>query len=230
MARVPESEFPSTYRIISADEAESRYAVSADVDFPYQRFAEHQEIRLYEGSVQVPGDLSIWEGDSDDARFAVNVIVDGDLTIDGNLSHGIEENSAGYFHLVTGSLRARNLFLSGFPEVVVRGDLAVANGIVGEIGEDGGFLVVKGATSAQVIISTGYFTMSFGVQPQATVVADPDRTSCNVDFPDDELKDILLPELLDEDADDTLEKVRQALGNGQPVLRTIASAPTGLDE
>jgi hypothetical protein len=227
---MPESEFPSTYRIISAGEAESRYAVSADVHFPYQRFAEHQEIRLYEGSVQVPGDLSIWEGDNDDARFAVNVIVDGDLAIDGNLSHGVEENSAGYFHLVTGSLRARNLFLYGFPEVVVRGGLAVANGVVAEWGQDGGFLVVKGATSAQVIINTGYFTMSFGVQPQATVVADPDRTSCNVDFPDDELKDVLLPEFLDEDDEDMLRNVRQALGNGQPVLRTIVPAPAGLDE
>jgi hypothetical protein len=68
--------------------------------------------------------------------------------------------------------------------------------------------------------------MSFGAQPQATVVADPDRTSCDVDFPDDDLKDILLPEFLDERSGDVLENVRQALGNGQPVLRTMLVCPS----
>ncbi|MCX4734713.1 hypothetical protein [Streptomyces sp. NBC_01363] len=55
---------PVGYRLISAQEAEERFRVSADVGYPYVDFADEQEIRLYEGGLHVAGHLKP-EGNSD---------------------------------------------------------------------------------------------------------------------------------------------------------------------
>jgi hypothetical protein len=51
---MPAVGLPAGYQVISADDAEARYAVSADVEFPYRDFAD-QEIRLYEGGLRLAG-------------------------------------------------------------------------------------------------------------------------------------------------------------------------------
>ncbi|MEV5676472.1 hypothetical protein [Streptomyces sp. NPDC052179] len=201
------------YRLISAQEAEERFRVSADVGYPYAEFADEQEIRLYEGGLHVAGHLEP-EGDNDWVPY--NTVVDGDLTVDGDLAWW--DDSGGNFLMVTGSLRARNVFLSGCPNVVVRGDLEVAGGICGSGGEDGGVLVVCGRTRARTIISMSYFGMTFAEQPQALFVADPYRTNCPVDFTDEELDTVLLPELLDDGMADAW-KIVEAFREGRQVLR-----------
>ncbi|WP_405717820.1 hypothetical protein OG607_01760 [Streptomyces sp. NBC_01537] len=77
---------PTGYRVITAEEAEERFGVSADVSHPYQDFADEQEIRLYEGGLQVAGG---WEAESDDDWVPYNTIVDGDLTVGATWSGGI---------------------------------------------------------------------------------------------------------------------------------------------
>lgn len=116
---------PAGYRVISAQEAEERFRVSADVGYPYADFADEQEIRLYEGGLHVTGHLEPEQDDDDWVPY--NTIVDGDLTVDGDLDwwDGLEGN----FFLVTGVLRARNVLLSGCPDLVVRGDLEVTCGV-----------------------------------------------------------------------------------------------------
>ncbi|WP_326764266.1 hypothetical protein OG978_06485 [Streptomyces sp. NBC_01591] len=205
---------PVGYRLISAQEAEERFRVSADVGYPYVDFADEQEIRLYEGGLHVAGHLEP-EGDSDWVPY--NTVVDGDLTVDGDLAWWDDLGSN--FFLVTGALRARNVLLSGCPNVVVRGDLEVAGGICGSYGDDGGWLVVCGRTRARIIISMSYFGMTFAEQPQALLVADPHYTNCPVDFTKVELGTVLLPELLDDHGTADARKIEEALREGRQVLR-----------
>ncbi|KUN84155.1 polymer-forming cytoskeletal protein [Streptomyces griseoruber] len=205
---------PSGYRVITADEAEARFDAGADLVYPYEDFADEQEIRLYEGPLHVVGNLER-EGDGD--WSPCNVIVDGDLTVDGDLEWW--DSAGGTFLLVTGNVRARNVLLSGCPDVVVRGDLTVTGGVQGHHGDDGGFLTVKGLVRAQVVISTLYFNLDFARRPDALLIADTYRTTCPVDLTPDELDDIVLPELLDRDDRADEHKIGEALRAGRPVLR-----------
>ncbi|MCX5505719.1 hypothetical protein OG887_41455 (plasmid) [Streptomyces sp. NBC_00053] len=206
---------PAGYRVISAQEAEERFRVSADVGYPYADFADEQEIRLYEGGLHVTGHLEPEQDDDDWVPY--NTIVDGDLTVDGDLDwwDGLEGN----FFLVTGVLRARNVLLSGCPDLVVRGDLEVTCGVCVSDEGAGGWLTVCGRTRARIIISMSYFGMTFAEQPQALLLADPSSTNCPVDFDDGEPEAVLLPELLDDDGEADAQKIEEALREGRQVLR-----------
>ena len=221
---MPALGLPAGYRVISADEAEARYAVSSDVQFPYREFAD-QEIRLYEGGLRLAGDVSISEFWMDDELCEFSVIVDGDLTVEGDLKYFCGEGT-GFFHLVTGSLRVRNLFLSGFPDVVVRGDLTAAGSVHGYNGDDGGILAVGGNATAELIIGRD-FALTFGTQPQAIVAGVSHLTNCPVDYTEQDLCEILLPELLNEDGQPDSDKIERALSAGRPALRPDA-VPTHL--
>ncbi|MFC4499461.1 MULTISPECIES: polymer-forming cytoskeletal protein [Streptomyces] len=205
---------PAAYRVIGAAEAEERFGVSADVSHPYQDFAEEQEIRLYEGGLRVGGGL---EPEPDGDWVPYNTIVDGDLTVGGDLEWW--DSASGNFLLVTGSLRARHVLLSGCPDVVVRGDLTASGTIQGSYGDDGGHLAVAGDTHARTVISTLYFTMHFAGRLDALLIADPHRTNHPVDFTDDELDDLVLPGLLDKDDTADERAISAALREGKPVLR-----------
>ena len=210
------------YRVITVDEAADRFGLSGDLDLPYYRkVGGRQAIRLYEADQHVDGDLVMrdWVGDD---LCPYSLIVDGDVTVGGDLVHHCHEG-IGYFFLVTGNVTARNMLMSGFPHVLVRGDLTAANGILGQKGDDGGFLTVRGRTSAKVIVNALYFTMTFAEQPAAVVVGDADHTHCAVDFDDHGLEGVLVPELLvdygygDVGYCDT-DEIEKALTAGRPVL------------
>ncbi|MEU3612166.1 hypothetical protein ABZ725_07575 [Streptomyces sp. NPDC006872] len=202
------------YRVITVAEAEERFGVSADVSHPYQDFADEQEIRLYEGGLHVTGGFDA-EPDGDWVPY--NTIVDGDLTVGGDLEWW--DSASGNFLLVTGDLRARHVLLSGCPNVVVRGDLTASGTVQGSYGDDGGCLEVGGRTHAQSVISTLYFTMHFAEQPDALLITGSHSVNCPVDFTDDELDELVLPELLDKDGTADERGISAALRAGQPVLR-----------
>lgn len=205
---------PSGYRVITATEAEERFGLSADVSHPFQDFADEQEIRLYEGGLRVGGDLA---SETDGDWVPYNTIVDGDLTVGGDLEWW--DSASGNFLLVTGSLRARNVLLSGCPDVVVRGDLTASGAVQGSYGDDGGYLAVAGDTRARTVISTLYFNMHFAGRLDALLIADPHRVNRPVDFTDEELDELVLPALLDKDDTADEHAISAALRAGQPVLR-----------
>ncbi|MEU1518366.1 leucine-rich repeat domain-containing protein [Streptomyces sp. NPDC005811] len=205
---------PAGYRIISAAEAEERFGVSVDVSHPYQDFADEQEIRLYEGGLHVTGGMG---AESEDDWVPYNTIVDGDLSVGGDLEWW--DSASGNFLLVTGRLQARHVLLSGCPSVVVRGDLTASGTVQGSYGDDGGSLTVGGRTHAQAVISTLYFTMHFAEQPQALLITAGHSTNCPVDFTDEELDELVLPELLDKDGTADSHRIGAALREGQQVLR-----------
>ncbi|WP_055529336.1 hypothetical protein [Streptomyces graminilatus] len=211
---------PTGYRVITADEAEARFAAAADLQYPYQEFTDEQEIRLYEGGLHVVGNL---EREGDDDWAPCNVIVDGDLTVDGDIEWW--DSAGGNFLLVTGDVRVRNVLLSGCPDVVVRGDLTATGSVQGHHGDDGGFLTVKGLLRADLVIGTLYFNLDLGRPPEALLIADQYRTTCPVDFTDEELDDLVLPELLDKDERADEHEIADALRAGRPVLRPGVRRP-----
>lgn len=204
---------PAGYRVLTVAETEERFAASDELAYPYQDFADAQEIRLYEGDLHVEGSLEV---DSVGDRVPYNVIVDGDLTVDGDLEWW--GGLSGCFLLVTGNVRARHLLLSGCSEVVVCGDLTATGTVQGHHGDDGGYLTVQGRIRAEAVISTLYFNLDLARQPEALLVADPYRTTCPVDFTEDELAGLVPPELLDEDGRADEYRISEALRAGQPVL------------
>jgi hypothetical protein len=215
------AEFPPGYRVITAEEAEERFAVSAEIWYPYQEFTDEQEIRLFEGGLNAPDGLQPYPGED---WSPYNVIVDGDLVTDSEVA--LFDDSGGHFLLVTGDLRARSLSMVGCPNVVVRGDLTVTAGVIGRRGEDGGLLVVKGRTRAPLVMNVLYFNMEFGHPPEAVVCGDRYRMDCPVDFEnDDALVAAVRPEFVGADGmiDDGL--VDEALAEGRPVLRPGALPP-----
>ncbi|TDC85535.1 hypothetical protein E1193_02565 [Micromonospora sp. KC606] len=208
------AELPARYSSISVDEMQARYRVAADMLYPCDR---EQQVRLYEESLQLVGDLNLvdWTGDG----YPYNVIVDGDLTVEGDVTYFCDEGP-GFLHLVTGTLRARNLFLNGFPNVVVRGDLIVTHGVLGCYGEDGGLLKVAGKVQAQTVVKSWHFNTSFASRPQSVVVADRSVADGPSDHTEDLAASALLPDLLNNDGDIDTDRVEQALRRGQPILRS----------
>ncbi|WP_283135984.1 hypothetical protein [Rhizohabitans arisaemae] len=208
------------YRVITADEAEECFGVGSDVRYPYQDFAEEQEIRLYEGGLRVAGKL---EREGDDDWSPYNVIVDGDLTAGGDIEWW--DSAGGNFLLVTGNARVRSVVLSGCPDVVVRGDLTASGGIQGSWGDDGGCLTVRGRTRAEFIMSTKHFTMTFARRPEALLIgddfilADPSDRACPPDFSTGDLAAVVLPELLGNGDRPDERAIGAALSAGRPVLR-----------
>lgn len=204
------------YEIISVEAAEERFDVSRDVEYPFADFNDEQPIRLYPGGLRIEGDFEPELPEPAD-WIPYNVIIDGDLVVDGNVAWW--DYGSGNFVLVTGSVRARNVLLEGCTTFVVRGDLTADNGIQGHHGDDGGFLDVHGATRAKIVVNTLYFNMSFGPAPQAVVIGDEYRTDCPLDFDDEEVHDLVEPDLLDEDGRADEHLIEKALKAGRPILR-----------
>lgn len=202
------------HAVVSAEEIENAYAIASDVDFPFADFGDEQEQRLYRGGLHVAGDFSSEDGVD---WTPYNVVVDGDLVVDGTIDWS--DYGSGCFVLVTGNVRCKNLLLQGCPTIVVRGDLVVENGIQGHHGDDGGYLKVHGKTKAKLIVNTLYFNMELGTPPDALVCSDEHRIDCPVDFSDEELAEIFLPEVLDDDSGIDERAVSDALREGREVLR-----------
>ncbi|MFJ2101476.1 hypothetical protein ACIOHR_30365 [Streptomyces anulatus] len=200
------------HRILDAEQAERMFAVSADVGYPYRDFAREQEIRLYAADLTLDGDLvSQPPGDWNPC----NMIVAGDLTVGGDLSWS--SYGGGCFLLVTGDLRARNIFVAGEPNVVVRGDLTASNGVFGH--DNYGILVVCGRTTARVVINTSGFNMLFAEDPQAFVMGHPNCQNFASDIDDElELEDVLATDLL-EHGGANFAAIRAALVAGRSILR-----------
>lgn len=188
--------------------------MSADVGYPYRDFAREQEIRLYATGLTVDGDLALEPPPGIDWN-PCNMIVAGDLTVDGDLS--MSSYGGGCFLLVTGDLRARNVFVDGEPNVVVRGDLTASNGVFGH--GNYGILVVCGRTTARIVINTSGFNMVFAEDPQAFVMGHPNRQNFASDIDDDlELEDVLATDLLDHGGAN-FAAIRAALVAGRSILR-----------
>lgn len=201
------------YRIITVDECEERFAVADEMDFPYTSFASHQEIRLYEGGLRVAGGFESVSDDEDWTPY--NTIVDGDLTVDGNLIW--QDFLHGDFVLVTGHLRAHNVILAGCPTLLVRGDLTVPGVVMGTAEYcAGGVLTVEGSTSAGIMISWAFLMRLASIPDALTVGSDIEHPKGGAD---DEAAEVLHPGLLTDDGRANPRAIWAALDEGRAVLR-----------
>ncbi len=71
-----------THHVISAKAAQDKFDVARNVEYPFSDFGDEQEQRVYAGGLHVKGDF---EGEDDVDWQPYNVIVDGDLIVDGSI-------------------------------------------------------------------------------------------------------------------------------------------------
>lgn len=174
---------------------------------------ELKEIVVFRGNVRIDGDLVI------DAR-SPNVIVDGNIVVDGSLVMSVREG-IGQFMLVTGNVAAESVCLSGFPELVVRGHVKSANGIVGIHGDDGGYFDVLGDVKAPVLIADTYFNVNVkGAIKAVTINTSERRFKAQYTFKN--VHEIVSREFLEREDGDVIglksEKVFKAVRAGKSVL------------
>jgi hypothetical protein len=171
-----------------------------------------EEIVVLEGKrVTIDDDLLI-------DHASANVVVDGDLVIDGNLVMYVGERF-GAFALITGNLRAHSICLSGFPELIVRGNVTCENGIIGMRGDDGGFFDVAGKVKAPVIVADSYFNFKFKGAVSGVTINTSYRTF-KARYTRKNVAEAVLPKFLD-DGDEGIdsEKVFDAIEKGKSILR-----------
>ncbi len=181
----------ANYRIISADKAEERFSIADEIWYPYQEFADEQEIRLYTGDVVIDGDLTT---DPNENWCPFNIVVDGNLIIRGNLDW--HEYGGGCFLWVTGDLGAKAIYASGCPSIYVGGDLVSEQGILTSSGDDGGVLMVEGTLRAPFLISVLYFNLDLMGPVETLLLADSNSTNIPVDFDEYEAGTVLVPEAM----------------------------------
>ncbi|MDR2920426.1 MAG: ankyrin repeat domain-containing protein [Tannerella sp.] len=218
-----EDNFGELLTIISQEDAEKLYG-APELHAGYDDNEEISPVGLYKGNLHVS---SISAGDKSDTTL-YKLIVDGDLTVDGNIDWYNELNDS--YVVVTGNLKAKSMVLGGTVEFYVKGNVEAECGIMGHTGDDGGSLTIGGTTKAPVIVNTTYFSMSFGHQPNAIVIGDTFRTGCAVDYSDEfeydednaeaePLLQILLPKYWDEDGTLDSDKIGDALRAGKSILK-----------
>jgi hypothetical protein len=208
------------FTVISAKEAERRFAVSEHVAYDYADYSNEQ--RVYEGGLHVPADLTSYPL----ADMAPNVIVDGDLVVDGSIDWSGDKS--GCYFLITGSLRCKNLLVSDACFVVF-GDVVVDHAIAGLPSDgDAYYIEVRGATRAKLVVGVRYFPMHFGARPDAIVCGDPEQYAFRgddmpdefpVDCDDSALGDRLVADILDDGGELDGAALRAALMAGRSVLR-----------
>ena len=158
------------HQVIEAGAAEERFALSADVKCPHD--GSGSPVRLHGGILRTRGDRG---SERPPPHWPADVIVDGDLVIDGGPDWWEGDGGQYKFLLVTGDLRAHSVHISGCVDVVVRGDLQAADGILGRGWDDRGSLRVAGPLRAAAVVTTEEFTVTSGSPAEADrrVAIDP---------------------------------------------------------
>jgi hypothetical protein len=121
--------------------------------------------------------------------------------------------------MVTGNLQCRNLFMGGCPQIVVKSNLTVGNGIIGRDGDNGGVLTVDGNTTAKIVYCTTYFNMKFKSRPKAVMIGDTQYFKYKPDYNLDDAPDMVLPEYCDDENYLDPDKIKEAFIAGENIMR-----------
>lgn len=205
------------YTIISWSEFKEKFSVRFQM--PFQSYQEEMaEIRLYEadaeGNVRFAEDLMV---DCD-----MNVVIHGNLIIDGNLQMDCEGN--GNFMYVSGNIEANSIVLSDVSTLSVRGNIKSLHGILGCYGEDGGFLNVGGKIFTPVIFNTTYFNMIL-TDYSDVVVIDTSYGKLNTEYNqateenEEKIVAIVHPDVMENEYEFDIHLIWKALQTGKPVLK-----------
>jgi len=159
---------------IPFSEAQQRFACLGEANFLIVHFDSSDPVTLYEGDVEITGDVDGWELELGDAQDAALIVVDGDLTIHGTLSWDTER-PLGWL-VVTGDLAVDSAWLKYRSNVLVQGNLTARDGVFGQNGDDDGSLFVLGRAQARYLVNCSYFYMHLLGECSAVIVTD-DRNS-----------------------------------------------------
>lgn len=233
--------------ILSLEEVDSQYQLyndgfyprNASTTSPFEVLATRQEQWLFSGNKKISGDFirssvdtrlySYYFGSqpapAPAGNFLPNLIIDGDLHVDGTID--FSEFSAGFYVIVTGDVRCKNLLMQGSVRLVIRGNLYVENAIVGLWGSIGGLLITRGQVTAKFIINAYEFSMDFICKPNAVLIGQEDETSCNLDYKlkkhwltDNDYEKVFVSEVMDDDQIDGVELLDR-VKNGLPILQHL---------
>ena len=200
----------TNYKAISIQEAKERFSLywidSPDTEDSWWE-TEAAPIHLYEGDLQIKGDFKQAYPTGD----GLNVIIAGDLIVEGHCERDSEGTN---FMLVTGSLRAEALSISGGAYVTVKGDLdtRLLYGLNGEESR----LWVAGDVKTEVIVSE-YFMMSFDGAVEGLCFGEEGYIKAKavqyLDLAD--METTLLPEILDQSGEFDFIKASEKIKQGE---------------
>ncbi|MEV4627354.1 hypothetical protein AB0J90_13790 [Micromonospora sp. NPDC049523] len=200
----------SSYRVISAAEAEQRFSLAGQLHFPYLAPEHQHETRLYEHDWHVEESDLMVGYEREEPPY--HVIVDGDLTVDGEFTPVTKGPPT--FVLVRGNLSARVVTLGGSPELIVHGDLTSDAGVLGDSTDcPVGRLTVHGHTRGPMVLSLDGFVMDLRHPPEGTAVGEADAFVGT--YPVVGVREALRPDLF-VDGELSLEGLWDDLSSGGP--------------
>lgn len=201
-----------------------------------------EEYMLYPGSASITGELSLngdprspWRDGT--PEMATGYIVDGDLTVDGNI---VNDDDGAAALVVLGNLRAANISLEGDAKLLVQGDVEV-EAFMGNWTDK--LVMIHGDLRAAVTICWNGFCPDLiagalrgrALAPRYLDFADLDIGRLEDPAADTPLADLLVPEVLvgdDPQPDDFTEigirsgPLRARLRGGLPLIRHGRTVPT----
>jgi Leucine-rich repeat (LRR) protein/predicted DNA-binding WGR domain protein len=199
-----------------------------EFDMPFEDFSPDTPIRLYQGeTILFSKDYAL-----DDCVQAFNLVIDGNLIVEGNLN--LYAESGGNFMLVTGNLQAKSIKMNGCTTLEVRGNVLATNGLVTMYGDDGGYLTIKGNLETKFILDGYYFnTEIYGDIDGVAIDFSSNGGINSPDFDEDTITEILVPNLFDKGGKLDTKKLTTFLREGKQILITDvpqtvpASVPIG---
>ena len=150
MAKHQESDTDKDYQLISWQDVKNRFQpefLDVELNLP-SKFL--RQFCLYKGDATFDSDLRLRVDISNPKAQTEmrNIVVEGDLVINGNLDIGDNEDTYPIYIYIQGNLKAKNLFMSNWTELVVAGNVEVENIIFG-FGEPSGSFDARGNVQAQ---------------------------------------------------------------------------------
>jgi hypothetical protein len=180
-----------------------------------------EEVFVYRGSVHRTGNLCV--GSTTRIPYYRGgdcgiYVIDGDLTVDGVLSH--TESDQGSLLMVTGDVRVNALVVDDDAHLYIGRSLRVDGVLIANLA-DGGTLSIAGPTYLRTGVHLRHDSViTFGHPP--VHVDDPDRQVTMLEKPHAE---VIAPEFLDADGYRAVwDRLHDALLAGRPVLRTPTPA------
>ncbi|WP_370019950.1 hypothetical protein [Planotetraspora sp. GP83] len=208
----------------------------------YGNLYEEQYI-LHSGSASITGELSLNEHENrspwryDTPEGATGYIVDGDLSVEGNI---VNDDDGAAALVVLGDLRAANIILEGDAKLLVRGDVEVET-FVGNWTDK--LVMIHGDLRAAVTIFWNEFYPDLitgtlrgrALAPRYLDFSGLDIGRLEDPAPSTPLADLLVPEVLTNGAPEPddfteigvrAEPLRERLRGGLPLIRNGRTVPT----
>lgn len=189
-------------------------------EMPFDKFAKDVPIRVYSSAHFSKFEMSDVDEEQHADNELCNIVIDGDLEIDGRLS--IYAESSGNFLLILGNLKAASVAINGCSTLEVRGKSEITHGIATIYGDDGGFLVLNDVVTP-FLLNGLYFNLTLKGKILTIKIDYGSHGVENPDFTSETLDRILVAEVFKTTHGKTGEidwpKFKTCLEEGRAILK-----------